>query len=338
MDPRPLLTHVDDIPTAHTPPGGYGDRMPPPVLLGCIDAIVEGAADLRGTWRVVAVERDGAADPASPLVGLEQRIEQAGNRVVITSGGVVHDMVCDGTLEHGVHDVAAGGGAEIQVAARWVDGVHELHPFGVGDGPPLVTRRLDGDTLVWDYAGSRCRCERVRDRLAVDVRPASEAQHDDIRRVVAAAFRSEVEAHLVDDIRECAASQPVIELVALHGDDVVGHVMISRCRIEGATGSQPLAMLSPLAVRPDLHGRGVGGELVRAALTAAAAADEPTVVLEGDPRYYGRFGFVHAAPLGITLPLPEWAPSEAGQVWTADATDPTVSGRVVYPSPFDGLE
>lgn len=35
-----------------------------------------------------------------------QRIEQAGDRMVVTGGGVIHDMRCDGTAEHGVNDVA----------------------------------------------------------------------------------------------------------------------------------------------------------------------------------------------------------------------------------------
>jgi putative acetyltransferase len=342
MDASTLLPSVDDIPVAKTPVGGYGERMPPPVLLGCIDDLHDDAIDMRGTWRVESVESvesDGEPLPASPLMNLVQRIEQAANRVVITAGGVVHDMVCDGTLDHGVDDVAAGGGPDIRVAARWVDGVHELHPFGVGDGPPLVTRWLDGDILVWDYAGLRCRCERLREPVAVDVRPVRDGDHESVRRLVAAAFRGESEALLVDDIRACSGSQPLIDLVAVDHDHVVGHVMISRCEIDTRDGARSAAAtLSPLAVRPDLHGRGIGGVLVRDALRRAASAGEELVVVEGDPRYYGRFGFRHGAPLGVELPLPDWAPSEAGQVWTPDATDPAVSGTVVYPSPFHGLD
>ena len=65
------------------------------------------------------------------------------------------------------------------------------------------------------------------------------------------------------------------------------------------------------------------------------------MVLEGDPAYYARFGFEHAKPLGIELPLPDWAPSEAGQVALLDAydaDDPSLRGAAVYPAAFDGVE
>ena len=51
---------ADDIPVAHTPPGGYGDEFPPPTLAGCTEPLVDGAPDLRGTWRVVSATRGGA--------------------------------------------------------------------------------------------------------------------------------------------------------------------------------------------------------------------------------------------------------------------------------------
>ena len=42
---------ADDIPVAHTPPGGYGDEFPPPILAGCTEPLVAEAPDLRGTWK-----------------------------------------------------------------------------------------------------------------------------------------------------------------------------------------------------------------------------------------------------------------------------------------------
>ena len=142
---------IDDIPVAHTPPGGYGDVMPAPILAGCSDALVEGAPDLRGLWEVTTVEVNGAVVDAHPALGGQQRIEQCGNRLVVTAAGIVHDMRCDGTLDHGVHDVMQTDfTTPVHVVATYEDGVHVLRPDGL---PVEVTRRLDGDEMVWDYGG-----------------------------------------------------------------------------------------------------------------------------------------------------------------------------------------
>ena len=136
---------ASEIPVAHTPPGGYGDEMPPPILAGCDEPLVDGAPDMRGLWRAVEVRwKDGEDRPLAHV----ERIEQAGDRVCITSGGVIHDMRADGTPEHGVNDVTPFG-APIQVVCTFEDGVHVLRPVGFPD--VVVTRRLDGDRLVWDY-------------------------------------------------------------------------------------------------------------------------------------------------------------------------------------------
>jgi hypothetical protein len=146
------MPSVDDIPVAHTPPGGYGDTMPPPILAGCDDPLAPDAPDLRGTWRTVSgTSANGQAVPAgNPLMDHVERIEQAGARVVVTADGVVHDMVADGTLEHGVHDVMqADFTTPIHVVATFEDGVLVLRPDGF---PGIEVRRWrEGDQLVWRY-------------------------------------------------------------------------------------------------------------------------------------------------------------------------------------------
>jgi hypothetical protein len=148
-----------DIPVAHTPAGGYGSAFPPPVLAGCTEPLVEGAPDLRGTWRVIAVEVGGAAAPADHLVyGHIERVEQCGDRLVVTAGGVIHDMHCDGTVDNGVHDVAQiDYETAISVVATYEDGVHVLRPVGI---PVEVTRRRDGDDMIWSYPGFTARLRR----------------------------------------------------------------------------------------------------------------------------------------------------------------------------------
>jgi hypothetical protein len=151
---------ADDIPVAHTPPGGYGDEMPPPVLASCTEPLVAGAPDLRGLWRAVAVEVDGApAPPDHGAYGHVQRIEQCGDRLVVTAGGIIHDMRCDGTEENGVNDVAERDyTTPITVIATYEDGVHTLRPVGI---PVEVTRKLDGDQMIWTYLTFTARLERI---------------------------------------------------------------------------------------------------------------------------------------------------------------------------------
>ena len=156
------MRSVREIPTAHTPPGGYGAEMPPPVLAGCTDPLVAGAPDLRGMWRVVDVTAGGEPLPAEhPIRSHLERVEQAGDRVVVTSSGIIHDMIVDGTFENGVNDVmAADLATPIAVAAAYEDGVLVLRPR---DLPGVEVRRWrEGDQMVWRYHTMfTARCERV---------------------------------------------------------------------------------------------------------------------------------------------------------------------------------
>ena len=151
----------DEIPVAHTPEGGWQGEMPPPILAGCSEPLVDGAPDLRGLWEVVAVEINRTLIPRDGhrAYGMLQRIEQAGNRMVVTGSGVIHDMRCDGTTAHGVRDVAERDfTTKITVVATYEDGVHVLRPVGI---PIEVTRRLDGEEMVWNYVGFSARLRRI---------------------------------------------------------------------------------------------------------------------------------------------------------------------------------
>jgi hypothetical protein len=107
------------------------------------------------------VERDARVLPDHPLNKHVERIEQCGNRVVVTSEGVIHDMRVDGTLENGVNDVAGRPNYDqrIKVAAVFNQGRLDLHPFGRDPKrPPLVTREVINGELIWHYGRSRSRC------------------------------------------------------------------------------------------------------------------------------------------------------------------------------------
>jgi putative acetyltransferase len=87
------------------------------------------------------------------------------------------------------------------------------------------------------------------------------------------------------------------------GERVVGHVVCSRGTLRDQV---PVLALGPIAVAPSAQGNGFGAALVHAVCAAADARDEGLVVLLGDPAFYGRFGFVLAAELGVAPPVPHW--------------------------------
>jgi len=155
--------------------------------------------------------------------------------------------------------------------------------------------------------------------------------------MVAAAFGRQAEADLVEAIRASPHYIAKTALVAEGQDQIVGHVMISGTTLHNAAATRQIAILAPLAVDPAWQRRGIGGALMVAACRAAERCGQPLVVLEGSPEYYSRFGFEPSYRHDIELPLPGWAPREAGQVLRLAGYEPTLTGRVVYPESFPPL-
>jgi hypothetical protein len=139
---------ADDIPKAYTPGDGF-ERWPQPVLAGCTEPLPPGAPDLRGAW--LGYEGD--------LVGHVERIEQCGDRVVVTSSGLIHDMRADMVFAHGANDINVSG-MRIRNKASYEDGVLAMYPFFLP--VPIVNRWLEGDDLVWEHPQyGKTRMERI---------------------------------------------------------------------------------------------------------------------------------------------------------------------------------
>lgn len=176
--------------------------------------------------------------------------------------------------------------------------------------------------------------------MRLTLEPERAADRAAIRAVVRAAFaHHESVADLVDLIRASPQFVPELALLARIHRQVVGFVMLSHAEVVDDSGDRhEVLTLSPLAVAPNLQGRGVGSALVRAGLRAAAGRPEPLVVLEGSPKYYPRFGFRDCREFGISIALPDWAPPEAGMVFPLPSYDERVRGRLVYPPAFAAID
>jgi putative acetyltransferase len=167
----------------------------------------------------------------------------------------------------------------------------------------------------------------------VTVRPSRDQDWHAILDVHRRAFGGEVEPRMADAVRASDGWVPELSLVAEQDATVVGHVLTSRVGLEGS--ERRLLQLGPIGVLPESQGRGLGSELVRATLARARTLGEPLVLLEGDPAYYGRFGFVRADELGL-LPPRQTPYAWAFQVAVLDEHAPLPRGRVVYPPSFPG--
>lgn len=168
------------------------------------------------------------------------------------------------------------------------------------------------------------------------IRPETPGDAAAVDGVVAAAFASPAHAELVVALRSEPSYRPARALVAVADDEVVGFVMVTDSTVDDGAGR--IATLSPLAVAPERQRRGIGAALVAAVLEVCRADGEPAVALEGDPGYYGRLGFVPAAPFGLVLPLPGWAPAEAAQLAVLGDPAAVPSGVVRYAPPFASFD
>ena len=79
-----------------------------------------------------------------------------------------------------------------------------------------------------------------------------------------------------------------LSFVATDGGRIVGTVRLWHTM---AGPNRPALLLGPLAVDPAYRNRGIGSELMRHAIRAAARRGHAAVLLVGDLAYYCRFGF-----------------------------------------------
>lgn len=162
------------------------------------------------------------------------------------------------------------------------------------------------------------------------IRPEQADDIDEIRHITQAAFRlnshsSGTEGAIIDALREAGVLTLSLVAVADH-EDVVGHIAFSPVTIDGTHSGW--FGLGPVAVRPDLHGHGIGGALIREGLARMRQAGAKGCVLAGDPDYYRRFGFEHDPALRYADVPPEYFMRLAFH-------EPAPTGQVRFHSGFD---
>lgn len=142
---------------------------------------------------------------------------------------------------------------------------------------------------------------------------------------------------LVDALRAAQPSLAPLSLVATVDERVVGHVMLSGCRLDALPRLVDVVSLSPLGVLPEFQRRGIGTRLVAHGLAEADTRGIPLVFLEGSPRYYGQRGFTDATKSGFRPPTLRYPPG-AFQVARLSSYEEWMTGTFVYSDVFWALD
>ena len=97
---------------------------------------------------------------------------------------------------------------------------------------------------------------------------------------------------LLDALRASWAWDPELSIVAELNSRICAHVLFGRAVLDAPSELVDVLVLSPVGVRPDLQHQGIGTAMISQALNQIVRArPEQAIFLEGNPKYYARFGF-----------------------------------------------
>jgi len=102
--------------------------------------------------------------------------------------------------------------------------------------------------------------------VEIDIRNEECDDVDQVTRIVQSAFPSDAESRLVDALR--TNGKAIISLVAVHGKEVVGHILFSPVSTTPPSTAKGIGR-APVSVDRDDQGQGIGSQLIQHRLRAA---------------------------------------------------------------------
>lgn len=115
-------------------------------------------------------------------------------------------------------------------------------------------------------------------------------------------FKPGCDEHLVlHNLRKSGCYIPGLDLVALLGKEIIGHILTTRARVvDNNENEKTILCLGPVSVLPGFQKMGAGTRLINFTIAEAERLGFPGIILYGNPDYYHRFGFRNAQEYGIT--------------------------------------
>ena len=170
--------------------------------------------------------------------------------------------------------------------------------------------------------------------MKVEVRQETETDFAAVYELNKTSFGQDVEATLVDLLRNSNAFIPELSLVATTANTIVGHILFTKIKISNDEEEFESLALAPMAVRPDLQRQGIGGQLIRYGLHKARELGYTSVIVLGHEQYYPKFGFEPAEKWNIKSPYDVPSNVFMGIELVSEGLK-NVSGMVQYSKEFE---
>lgn len=127
--------------------------------------------------------------------------------------------------------------------------------------------------------------------ISVKIREEIRTDFDEIKALLENAFEGSEEADLVERIRNSTYYIPKLSLVATYRNKVVGHILLSKIKINSRNHIISSLALAPVSVLKKFQRQGIGAKLIMTGLEKATLMGYKSVILLGHSDYYPRFGF-----------------------------------------------
>jgi predicted N-acetyltransferase YhbS len=171
--------------------------------------------------------------------------------------------------------------------------------------------------------------QRIKKERLLKIRKSSALDGTEIEKIHIKAFGKEkgsAIADLVNGLFNDKTATPLLSLVAVEGDQLIGHILLTKATFTQTTEPVSARILAPLAVLPGIQRKGVGGRLIEEGLIRLKETGVELVFVLGHPDYYPRYGFIPAGDIGYEAPYP--IPEEHAGAWMVQELSAGVIGRI----------
>ena len=148
------------------------------------------------------------------------------------------------------------------------------------------------------------------------IRESTESERKEILNIHNQAFGKDKGpeiAKLVDDLLSDETAMPLLSLVAVENNKLIGHILYTKAVVTQTARSISAHILAPLAILPQEQKKGIGVKLINEGLRLLKASGTELVFVLGHPTYYPRCGFIPAGEQGFEAPYP--IPEEHAGAW-----------------------